>query len=463
MAALLLILALPVLLALSAIRFAARSAPAHRPYHMYKEPLLNGATTAAAGLVILLGAAWMTHHDGHHDDFGSAMTELVGMFAGGLLLRGAAPFLTWILATLDRRTPRFPPILRPATRQLGGGLARTSAGVAAAMTLTGIATAVLIVAPAVESQDRAGYRPQGRLDATTINVSAGQQASSVRAVIEQELPGVPLLPADTDDLFSSVIELDFAPDTYVGDETLLHHLTGNPATPYDPATAVLVSSEVKGETSALIQYDLPSPGTTMDLRVIAVPPPQPRWEVMFVPEEAARERGITLTPDRFIIDPSHHRLSPAEQERLQSRLAGLATVHVERGFHPTTTWTYAVAALFLIAAAATVWASRSSAASRILRRGSADSPRLLMATRTLTTSLCATAMGAVTGAVIGLLLLWPATTSSAWDPPPRAPFNTPWPTITALLLALPVLTAATAALIPLTPWFTRTARTSLRL
>ncbi|GAA3130510.1 hypothetical protein [Nonomuraea salmonea] len=148
----------------------------------------------------------------------------------------------------------------------------------------------------MESQDRADHRPQGRPGATTINVSAGQQASSVRAAIEQELPGVPLLPADTDDLFSSVIDLEFGPDTYVGDETLLHHLTGNPATPYDPATAVLVSSEVKGEISALIQYDLPSPGTAMDLRVIAVPPPEPRWEVMFVPEEAARERGITLTP-----------------------------------------------------------------------------------------------------------------------------------------------------------------------
>ncbi|MEV4804803.1 hypothetical protein AB0K18_32795 [Nonomuraea sp. NPDC049421] len=400
--------------------------------------------TAAVGLVILSGAAWMTHHDGHHDDFGSAMTELVAMFAGALLLRGAAPFLTLTLATLDRHSRRFPPALRPATRQLGGDLARTSAGMTAAMTLTAIATALLIVAPGVESQDSARYSPQARAGATTIDVSAGEQATSVRAAIEQELPGLPLLPADTDDLFLSVSELEFSPDAYVGDEALLHHLTGNPAITYDATAAVLVSSQVKGETTAQVG----STGPASDLRVIAVPPPEPRWEVLFVPEELAQQRGVTPAPDRFIIDPAHHRLTPAEQQRLQARLAGLATVHVERGFHPTTTWTYAVAALLLTAATATVWASRAPTAYRIIRKSNASSPRLLTATRTLTTSLCATALGAVTGVVIGLLLLWPATTSSAWDPPPRAPFNTPWPTITALLLALPVLTATIATLTP---------------
>ncbi|MFF3670640.1 hypothetical protein [Microtetraspora malaysiensis] len=48
------------------------------------------------------------------------------------------------------------------------------------------------------------------------------------------------------------------------------------------------------------------------------------------------------------------------------------------------------------------------------------------------------------------------TASIGWDPPPRAPFETPWPAIAALIAALPVLAAAIAVFA--SPWLTRSSR-----
>ncbi|GII82307.1 hypothetical protein Ssi03_02970 [Sphaerisporangium siamense] len=62
---------------------------------------------------------------------------------------------------------------------------------------------------------------------------------------------------------------------------------------------------------------------------------------------------------------------------------------------------------------------------------------------------CGTVIGAAAGSTIGLLLAWPMTTSVEWEPvPSRVGFDTPWPSIAALAIGLPVLTAALAGLFP---------------
>ncbi|MEU6713938.1 hypothetical protein ABZ897_20915 [Nonomuraea sp. NPDC046802] len=49
------------------------------------------------------------------------------------------------------------------------------------------------------------------------------------------------------------------------------------------------------------------------------------------------------------------------------------------------------------------------------------------------------------------------TASIDWEPSPRAPFETPWPAIVALIAVLPVLGAATAVLAS-PAWLTRLSR-----
>ncbi|HUR06603.1 MAG TPA: hypothetical protein VM347_28935, partial [Nonomuraea sp.] len=86
--------------------------------------------------------------------------------------------------------------------------------------------------------------------------------------------------------------------------------------------------------------------------------------------------------------------------------------------------------------------------------------RFFAACRAAVGAACGTAIGATAGCVIGLFLVWPMTTSIDWEPPPRAPFETPWTAIAMLIAGLPVLAAVIAALASPT-WLTRSAPSPL--
>ncbi|WP_371781809.1 hypothetical protein [Streptosporangium subroseum] len=131
---------------------------------------------------------------------------------------------------------------------------------------------------------------------------------------------------------------------------------------------------------------------------------------------------------------------------------GIYTTYIERGFQASTGWQIFVVAAVAVAlgcALAAVGRAGGSRSSRVLLRvsgGSTATLRLFAACRVGFSAACGTAMGIAAGCAIGLLLVWPITASSAWDPMPRVAFDTPWPLIAALVIGLPVLAATVAGL-----------------
>ena len=80
--------------------------------------------------------------------------------------------------------------------------------------------------------------------------------------------------------------------------------------------------------------------------------------------------------------------------------------------------------------------------------GSGVTLRSLATCRAWLIAVCGTVLGAAAGCVTGLLLAWPKTIQFGWDPLPRVAFDTPWLSIAALVVGLPVLAAALVALLP---------------
>ncbi|SDL46746.1 hypothetical protein SAMN05421874_12228 [Nonomuraea maritima] len=336
------------------------------------------------------------------------------------------------------------------------------------MVAVAMATALLIIIPAVTSQGRANYYPDARLGALVVAGFSAEQAATVRATVQQELPGgVPIVESGhaggpsfgvtTSDRSSSW------PGAYIGDQALLRYLTGNPSTPYREDTAVLVSPD--GEEITSVELSVPrfatdGSATVTSIPAITVESHDPHFGRLFVPRDAVQALGLRPEPEEFIIDPSHYRVSADEQERLDRRLTGTAYTYLEQGYQAPTAWWYVVAAAILMALSGALLATRSAGSQRVLLRmsgGSAVTPRFLLACRAALSAACGTAIGAIAGCVVGLCLIWPMTISVSWETPPRAPFETPWPAIATLIVALPVLAAAIAVL-ALPAWLTRSSR-----
>ncbi|MEU7744272.1 hypothetical protein [Nonomuraea sp. NPDC049158] len=136
---------------------------------------------------------------------------------------------------------------------------------------------------------------------------------------------------------------------------------------------------------------------------------------------------------------------------------GTGAAYVERGFQASTGWRpFAAVAVFDAlggAWAATGRATTRSRSRRVLLRvggGSTATLRLFAACRAGFGAACGTVMGAAAGCAIGLLLVWPMTASVDWEPMPRVAFDTPWSTIIALVLGLPIVAAVIAGLSPAT-------------
>ncbi|MEU4228633.1 hypothetical protein AB0F17_30435 [Nonomuraea sp. NPDC026600] len=467
---LLVVLGIPTAVVCGSIFFAALSAPREQRNRMSLYPLVWGAVVATFGIAVMALTAWSTQADKHYDDFDSALTALAGIFGGALLIFGLGPFVPWLLEVVRRSAVFLPRALRPTVRHVCGAPARTAAGVATTMVAAAIATALMIIAPAMTAQGGADYYPDARPGALVVEGFGADQTATVRAAIQRELPGAPITEKSSDrgpGFLDVATDYSNWSDPYVGDQALLRYLTGNPSTPYDKGTAVVVATDNEETDSAEVRYSLSATGGSTAIKaipVITVRPPDPRFGRLFVPREVVQDLGVQLQPDQFIIDPSHYRVSATEQERLDRRLGGIAVTYVERGYQAPPYWLYVVAVVILIALAGALVATRSAGSARILLRisgGSVAGLRFLAACRAAVGAACGTAIGATAGCVIGLFLVWPMTTSADWEPPPRAPFETPWPAIGVLIAGLPVLAAVIAALVSPT-WLIRSARTSGR-
>ncbi|WP_405150399.1 hypothetical protein OG589_17555 [Sphaerisporangium sp. NBC_01403] len=451
------------------VLLATHTSPRGRYDHMRGHDLILGASLSTAGIVVMALTAWSTHEDQHYDDFGSAMTALAGMIGGGLLILGLGPFTPWLLGVLGRNAVRLPPAFRLAARHMADKPARTAPGVATTMITTAVAIAVTIIAVAVTAQARVTYQPEARLGALVVDGFSADRAATVRASVQHALSGAPIAQNNRQREFGyfSVETSDsyWLDVTHIGDQALLRYLTGDPSTPYDEGTAVVVTAGDEVADSTRIQFIFSAIDRSPSIKTIpaiTVRPADPRVEGIFIPAKVAQDLGFHLEPEQLIIDPSLHRTSAIEQERLERRLDKIAVTYLERGFQAPTNWLYIVALVALIALASALTAAGSADSMRILQRvsgGSALTLRFFVACRAAFSAACGTAMGASAGFVIGLLLVWPMTTPIDWDPPPRAPFETPWTPIAVLVVGLPVLAGVIAALAS-PRWLTRSDLTS---
>lgn len=391
-----------------------------------------GAALSVTSIAVMSLTAWSTYEDGHYDDFGGGLTALAGMVSAGFLLLGLGPLIPWLLRPLNR-----------------GAIRLSAPGVALTATATAFAIAVMIIAMAETKQDRTEYFPQARPAALQVELYT-EDVTRVRAVLQEELPGTAIVQSDRVwgprhfDVDLGPEDTELAPE--IGDQALLHYLTGDASTPYDENTAVVVTADDIEVTSAEIIHDTPETFTTVP--AIVARPADPRINGIFIPTKIVRELGFPLTLDKLIIDPSLHRTTAAEQERIAERLGESASVYVERGFQPPTMWLVAVAAGVLLALGGAFTGFRATRLERRVSGGSAATLQWFVASRVGLGATCGTVLGAAAGYVIGLLLVWPMTISADWEPPPRPPFETPWGLIVALVVGLPLLAAALAAAIP---------------
>lgn len=463
------VLAIPVALVCSSVLFAWGSA---QRAHLRSRFLLWGAALAVVGLLVMAVIAWATHEDEHYDDFGSALQVLAAIDGGALFVAGLGPAAPWLLGVLRRHTARLSPAIRLAARDVARNSPRTAPPIAITMVMTAFAVSWMILTVAVTAQHRAGYFPQARSGALVVDVQTGDanDAAAARAVIQQELPGVPI--AQRDDPahlghFSLDVEDVDLPDVesvasagFIGDPALLRYLTGDPATPYDEGTAVVVTpNDLKVDTVTLF-YSMPTDDDaekelpSKSIPAIAVKSADPYVNEVFIPTKVIRDLGLRPQPIKLIVDPSAHRTTEAEQERINQRLGERMSAYVERGFQePAAEWMGVVAAALAVALASALIAGGQAGAGgrtrRVLLRVRAGSPlalRMFAAGRAGWSMVCGTALGTFAGCVIGLLLAWPMTASSDWDVLPRVSFETPWWAIAALATGLPVLAGVIAAL-----------------
>ncbi|MFI6498931.1 hypothetical protein [Nonomuraea typhae] len=369
-----------------------------------------GAVLVTAGTATLALTAWFTR-EGDHTSWFVLFVAVVG---AGLLLLGMGPFVPWF----QRRIP--------GVRDLN----RATAGIT--MTATALVVMITVVATAGIAQDRAGYTPNGPMGTLTVSMLGFGQADeqAARAAMQSELPGVPIIRgerASSEDVVDFAAKDEGPMAEYIGDQAFLRYLTGNKAV-YDPQKAVLLTTNPRRPSAVEVSA---ASGPPITVPATAATPSHPVLTGVFIPTPLYRSLGHIPELGQLIVDPATRRITPAEARRIDNRLDGLVSVHLEQGYQPPTAWLYVVAALAALALGAAVWPSFTSR-------------RLL--TPIGRPAAVATAAGALAGGGGGWLLAWPFTAPGSWDDPARViPFEVPWLPMLALTATLPLLAASIAA------------------
>ncbi|GAA3165992.1 hypothetical protein GCM10010486_35680 [Nonomuraea roseoviolacea subsp. carminata] len=444
------------------VMLAARTAPISRHARLSRPHLVWGVVLTAAGVALLVVTARSSRVVVPHDP-ALAFILLAALAGAALLLLGIGPFVPWLAALLGRRAVRLAAPVRLAAQGAAGP--RAAAVAATTASATALALTFMIVGTAQTAQERAAYSPQARSGALVVTWPSAEQAAAVRAAVQQELPGVPIVQSYRRPVLGylslNVHKVDGERESdvsavVIGDEGLLRYLTGDPSTPYDEQTAVIVTADGTDVDKVTVDYEACGNGdtssTTKILSATAARPAAPQEEKIFLPAPAVRELGCRPEPEELLIDPSVHRTTAIEQERLDRRLGASGTTFVEQGFQAQDGWkVFAGAAIALALGAALTMTRRTPADSRpmrvLLRVGGGPSLRWFAACHAGLVAACGTVTGAAAGCVMGLQLAWPLTAPGEWESPPRVPFEPPWPAIAVLVAGLPVLVAAIAAVL----------------
>ncbi|NRQ34676.1 hypothetical protein HII36_22975 [Nonomuraea sp. NN258] len=470
-----LVLGLPLIGAGAAVSSALHSVPSGGREPMNRRSAVRGALIALAGLSLLTLGAWLGTEESRMGALESLGILLLTLLGAGLLLTGLGPLPSWLLEVTGPAAERLPAPVRLAARDLVRRRSRAVVAITLAMLTTAFGVGLTVVVVGKTAQSRAEYVARARPGALSVRMNgyflgsfsgsfSAADVTAVRAAIERELPGVPIVAverlADDSKHFSVNAAVEFPDeavyrDQAIGDERLLRYLTGDPLTPYDEDTVVVITSaEVRLDS---VNFYHGSKGDKAyepgpPVPAVVARPAGPPMETVFVPAAMLRDLGYRLLPDELIVDPGVHRVTAGELERLDARLADdLATPYVERGFQAPTGWlpVTAVALLAAVGCALGAGVARAGDArqARVLRRiGDRTGLRWFCAARVGLMAWWGAVLGAVAGCAVGMSLLWPLTMPSGWDDPPRVPFETPWTAIAAIVAGLPLLAAVLGAL-----------------
>ncbi|GAA4527062.1 hypothetical protein [Nonomuraea ferruginea] len=462
--------------AAGAIPAAMLTAPPDRHKVMRLRFVVVGLFVSVAGILLMGLGAWLGREDSRYgaiEFFGMLLISLIG---AGLLVAGLGPLPSWLLQLSGPYGERLPLPLRLAARDLAHRRGRAVLAITLTMMATAFGIALTIIAVGETTQSRAEYSPQARPGSLLIRPTAlfvqqpfsAADANTVRAAIEQELPGVPIAqserPSGESWYFDARAENVEIPeeavywDYAIGNEKLLRYITGDQSTPYDESMAVVITSaEVKVDSVELF-YEInenDETATTRTVPAVITRTADPHMQTIFIPSKIVQDLGYQLQPNELIVDPTLRRVTVQEQERLDDRLDdAVAETYVERGFEASTWWMPVVAVALLIALACTLATGFGKAANarqaRVLKRagnGSATAFRWFYAFRAGLSTLYGTVLGAVAGCPAGMLLLWPLTVRITWEEPVRVPFETPWPAIVAVVVGLPLLASTLGAIL----------------
>ncbi|WP_433467899.1 FtsX-like permease family protein [Spirillospora sp. CA-128828] len=316
-------------------------------------PIAGGVLVLAGVVVSLVGVQVMR-------EFGAAVGAAAIII--GLVL--ACP---WIVGTSGRLARGLPLPLRLAVRDAARNRARTAPAIAAIVAAVAGVTALAIGGASDFRQERIEYQAQLPMGSALVRPQP-QNAEAAGPAIMRDLPGVPVttlrgLPGEGSSCFSEDTSqcrsVSFsAKDDGMAGFNLMDNVVGgarearlllgrdDPAVTaaLDAGTVVLFGAAPKagGKVDATISYwaddqkhtaatvpDLPAVAAQGDPHVEAIVPPK-------VAERIAAKTGLRVETQAYGIDRADHRVTKAEQARLEKTMKAFApyddAVYVERGF-----------------------------------------------------------------------------------------------------------------------------------
>ncbi|MGR6918650.1 hypothetical protein ACU635_30760 [[Actinomadura] parvosata] len=195
-----LLVGLPLATATAAVPAAALSAPAGRHDLVRRGVVVAGLFASFWGALIMGLGAWLTSADTRYGPLESLAFLLLSLLGAGLLMGGLGPLPSWLLELADRAAERLPPPFRLAARDLAHRRPPAVVAITLAMMASAAGIAVTVIATGETTQDRAAYQPQARPGALLVRPEPSlaepfpaAEAGAVRAAIERELPGVPIV------------------------------------------------------------------------------------------------------------------------------------------------------------------------------------------------------------------------------------------------------------------------------
>ncbi|MBB2913880.1 putative ABC transport system permease protein [Streptosporangium becharense] len=425
--------------------------------------------------------------------------NVVWVFAAALLSQlGLVALTPWLVGAAAGPAGRLPLPFRLAARDASRNRGRTAFAVAAVMTATAAFTAAGVAASSGFAHNRDSFQAALPAGTTTIRGVGldDDRWAALRAAVERELPGVPMIEAvEPRDARGTVVELGarypagsqssgrfrHLGGLPVGDEQLLTLVQGR----RDPAAVAALAAGkavvfdprlVRGDRLGLTMVGIAvpepeepeEPEVPDDLTVPAVVAraADPGYAVAVLPPSALHRIGLKTESRTLYVDPAVHRLDYERGRKLERELRAVndrADVYVELGFQGDVVFQLRlllVAASILVLGGTFVATGLAAADLRpdlatMAAVGAAPGTRrLVVAGQAGFIAGLGVPIGAGAGLLTGIAAAWPMTTRArdfTWltaesaAPGTEAPtVEIPWLFLTVIVIGLPPLAALLA-------------------